>query len=228
MTDKNPYENQDSVDIEDFAAEAEEEKKKKHSFFNIDDEDEDESLEEDEEEEEERVPEYRRVRKEIIIVSCCLIVLLLVLSIVSLIYGFSKNKNYNNLKADYEAYVSKTAASETALNNQIADLKKQVEELTKKDPAVVDPVNGSSYKIVATAGINVRNAVASSTFANYDLLPDNVKTLCANNGGSVTIEGGKVVTVLETANNGSDVWGRIADNAWICLKNGDEDWAVKQ
>lgn len=219
MTNKNPYENQDSMDIKDLIEDDEE--TNKHSIFDEDEED-------DEEVEEVREPVYRRVRQELIIGAGALLIFFLVLSIIFLVFGLNKKNDYKTLKNEYDAYVTKATANEKNLNNQIADLKKQIEDLNKKDPVVVDPVNGSNYRITADNGINVRNSVASSEWTDYDKLPDSVKLLCANNNGVVTIEAGKIVTVLETTNSGQDVWGKIADNAWICLKQGGVDFAVKQ
>ena len=224
MTDKNPYENLDD-EIKDFSSKKQDDID--HSFFNLsDDEDDDEY--ENEEDEEESEPDYRRVRQELIIFAIVMLAVFLLTTVISLVYGSSKNKAYNNLKVDYEAYVAKTNASETALNAQIADLKRQIEELSKDNDKQEVPEGGASYKIVATNGINVRNDVGSNFWTNYNNLPENVKSLCDSNGDQVTIANGTIVTILETKVNGSDTWGKIADNAWICIKLGNDDLAVKQ
>ena len=49
---------------------------------------------------------------------------------------------------------------------------------------------------------------------------------------SVYINSGATFKVLETKtenySEGTRVWGRVADNAWICLKTNNDDYCVKQ
>lgn len=220
MFGKNPYENEDSIEIQDFSNDDED--NVKETFLETDEE-----LEEEEEETVKKEPVYRRVKQEVIIVAGALLALLLVLAIIALVYGANKNKAYNDLRADYEAYISKATANETDLKKQISDLQKQLTEATT--PKVEVSADAVNYKIIATDGINIRDGVGSKVFADYSKLPDDVKSLLNSNNDGVTVDNGTVLKVLETKTDSSgNIWGRIADNAWLCLKNGDEEWAVKQ
>lgn len=222
MTDKNPYENQDSVDIPDFSSLKTDDTNQDidRSIFSMDDEDEEE-YEEDEE------PKYRRVKQPIIIATGVLLVILLVLSIAALIYGLNKSSAYKDLKAQYDAYQTNAAAKEADLNNQITALKKQVEELTK---ASQGEASGDNLYIV-NLGVSVRKEANTNAYADYKSLPQNIQQLCDENDGVVIIRQGSSVNVLETktenSSSGTRIWGRIADNAWICLKQGDDEYCTK-
>lgn len=222
MTDKNPYENQDSVDIPDFSSSKSDDTTQDidRSIFDMDDEDEEE-YEEDEE------PKYRRVKQSVIIAAGILFVILLVLSIVTLVYGLNKRAAYKDLKEQYDAYQTNVAAKEADLNNQISVLKKQLEEATKGSQ--VDQAGGDLY--IVHLGVSVRKEANTNAYADYNSLPQSIQQLCDENDGVVIIRQGSSVNVLETktenSSEGNRVWGRIADNAWICLKQGDDEYCTK-
>ena len=223
MTDKNPYENQDSVDIPDFSSLKTDDNTSDidRSIFNMDDEDEEE-YEEDEE------PKYRRVKQPVIIATGIVLVVLLILSIAALIYGLNKNSAYKDLKVQYETLQTNSAAKEADLNNQIAALNKKIEELTK---GTSGDVTGDNVYTV-NVGVSVRKEANTNAYADYKSLPQSIQQLCDENDGVVVIRQGSSVNVLETktesSSSGNRVWGRIADNAWICLKQGDDEYCTKK
>ena len=222
MTEKNPYENQETVDIPSFSSSNDDEIDQ--SIFKMEDEEFDEDDYEDE-------PAYRQVKRPVIIVTIVLIAVLLGLSIFGLVSAASKKKAYNQLKEEYDAYVTRAAANESSLNAQIANLQAQLAQTS------VTPIDGSGdkggsviYKIAVDNGLSVRKGPSTSeSYADYSKLPDDVRELCDDNGESgVFITNGAKVKVLETKTDSTMIWGRIAENAWICLKNGSEDYCVKQ
>ncbi len=216
MFGKNPYENEDSIEIQDFSNDDED--NVKETFLETDEE-----LEEEEEETVKKEPVYRRVKQEVIIVAGALLALLLVLAIIALVYGANKNKAYNDLRADYEAYISKATANETDLKKQISDLQKQLTEATT--PKVEEVTStGDSYIITAERGLGVRpNPGETISFANYDKLPSDIQQMCDHSGDTVYLYYNSVVKVYEIKSASGASWGKIADGAWICL-----DYAKKQ
>ena len=157
---------------------------------------------------------------------------LLVIAILGLVYGLNKKKAYDSLKTEYDQYISKATATESSLNAQINSLQKQIDDLTKGGST--EPVSGDNlYKVAATSGLRVRKGPSANTdYADYDKLPEDVKKLCDAGDGEVYLNYGSTINVLETKtenwSEGTRVWGRIADDAWICLKVNDDDYCVKQ
>lgn len=223
MTDKNPYENQDSVDIPDFSSLKSDDSTSDidRSIFNMDDE-EAEEYEEDEE------PVYRRVKQSIIVATGVVLAVLLILSIVLLVIGLNKSAAYKELKIQYETLQTNAAAKEADLNGQIAALNKQIEELTKGSQG--EATDGDLY--IVNLGVSVRKEANTNAYADYKSLPQSIQQLCDENDGVVIIRQGSSVRVLETktenSENGTRVWGRIADNAWICLKQGADEYCTKK
>lgn len=231
MTDRNPYEKNDDVDIPFFSSKNDETGEDiDRSVFDTDDEDEDY-----EEEYYDDEPRYRKVKEPIVIVSIILMIVLLAVAIAGILFGVNKKKAYDTLKADYDQFVTKANATESSLNAQIAELKKQIADITNggSDQSGQSTEDGSTYKVVATGGLAVRTgASATNGFADYEKLPDDIKKNCDANDGSVYINSGATFKVLETKtenySEGTRVWGRVADNAWICLKTNNDDYCVKQ
>lgn len=236
MNERNPYENQGSVDIPDFSSLKADDDDIDRSIFKMNDEADDQYDEDYDDEDEdddddlyEKEPTYKSVRTSALVLGLVLIVVLLIISIVGLTYGFSKKKAYSNLKAEYDQYTTKANANETALNAQIAALQKQVAELQSGNVPVAE--GGETYKVKVDM-ITVRSgASASNAYADYDKLPEDVKKVCDKNGDYLYIAGGKSFTVLETKSEntsaGKRIWGKIADNAWVCLNDNGEDYCSK-
>ena len=230
MTDRNPYENGDGVDIPNFGSirEDDQDSRKERSLFRAEEE-EDDGYYDDEYDDE---PEYRRVKKPAIIATAVIMALLLALAIGGFAWGLARKKAYDTLKADYDKFVTKATSTESPLNARITELEKQIADLTK-GPETGTADGEAVYQVAVTDGLAVRTgASANKSFADYDALPDDIKALCEANDGYVYINYGSNVTVYETVtenySEGTRIWGRIADNAWICLKTNNDDYCVKQ
>ncbi|MBR2577778.1 MAG: hypothetical protein IKE38_02490, partial [Erysipelotrichaceae bacterium] len=197
------------------------------SVFKMDDDDDYYDDEYDDE------PKYRKVKQPVIIATAVILALMVALAIVGWVFGLSKNKAYKTLKADYDQYVTKATATESALNSRITELEKQISDMTS-GTTPSDPGSGSAaYQVAATSGLAVRSgASANNGFADYDKLPEDIRNMCDADNGAVYINYGSIINVLETYtenySEGTRVWGRIADNAWVCLKTNGDDYCIKQ
>ena len=226
MVDKNPYEN-DDVEVPNFG---ETEEKGTNPIFNMDTTgivpETDAFTTEEEAESSSKVA---------IIVLIVFLVLFLVGTISGWLYGISKANEANTIKEE-------SSALEVKLNKQITDLQTKVSTLeaelaaTKTTDTTTPTDSGntqSSGNSNATAiakysmqdGVSVRTgAGANFEFVNYDKLPNDVKDLVVHDTATKAVTTrAKVFPVYETKTNGSQNWGRIADNAWICL-----DYGTKQ
>ncbi len=77
--------------------------------------------------------------------------------------------------------------------------------------------------------VNVRlrtQATTDSDIVDYDSLPDSLKEQISES----MLPEGIVVEVLEYVDDTSKnmKWGRIADNVWFCIQNGEDVYAVKE
>ena len=220
MTNRNPYENEDTVDIPDFPSIKADDEDIDLSAFNLnDDEDNDDEYEEYDDE-----PKYRKVKSPVIVITVVLLVLLLGLSIFGIVRSSSLKNKYETLQAEYDAYKTTATNNERALNEKVAVLEAQVKELT--EGPVVKEGEKATYTITADS-INVRDNAGSSTFASYNSLSDEVKKVCYNADGSVLVYKGSDVDILETKDVDGSTWGKIDSNAWICIKlAGQDPWAT--
>ena len=75
-------------------------------------------------------------------------------------------------------------------------------------------------------GVSVRPSAGATgdSFADYNKLPVDIKNIVYQDGKKVTTRAAKF-PVYETKEVGGKNWGRIADNAWVCI---DADLATKQ
>lgn len=240
MTDKNPYEN--GVDIPEFVEKNDNdidmsvfkmaENEVNNSSFDI----------EDDEEEYDDEPKRKLSSKGIIIIGGALIVLLLIGTVSGWIFGISKNNSLKALQAEYDTIkvkLDEANTTVTTLNNENIDLKAKITELETKNTSSSteegEEVSGDKYKF--DGDINVRDAVGSKTFANFDKLPDRVADQVYYDSANKTLvtREDAVITVIETkADSSGNTWGKVADNAWICIKHKNEktgeidEWAKKQ
>ena len=227
MVDKNPYEN-DDVDVPNFG---ETEEKGADPIFNMDTTS--VTPETDAYTTEEEAESSSKVA---IVVLIVFLVLFLVGTISGWLYGISKANDVNTIKEE-------ASALEVKLNKQITDLQTKVSTLeaelaqakaasttTTTDGSGNTQTSGNSNttaiaKYSMQDGVLVRTgAGANFEFVNYDKLPNDVKDLVVHDTATKAVTTrNKVFPVYETKTNGSQNWGRIADNAWICL-----DYGTKQ
>ena len=86
---------------------------------------------------------------------------------------------------------------------------------------------------IVLAGLMVFSVIGAGTgyeIANYDKLPNDIKDLVLYDAASKTIttKAGKFPVYETKEDTSKNLWGRIADNAWVCLKYQGEDWGTKQ
>lgn len=232
MTNKNPYEN--GVDIPDFV-ENKDDSIDMSVFKMADEEAKNSEPDFDDEEEYDDEPRRKLSSKGIVIIGGVLIVLLLIAAISGWIFGISKSNSLNKLQADYEAVqveLNKAKEDVTTLSAQNVELNAKIAGMEVKEedtPASDEEVKGDKYKFAGD--INVRDGVGSSKFANYKDLPTTVQDVLYYNEDlkTLTTRDGAIIVVSETkADSAGNTWGKVAKNAWICLKYNGEEWATKQ
>lgn len=228
MVDKNPYEN-DDVEVPNFG---EAEEKGAEPIFNMDTTG--ITPETDAYTTEEEAESSSKVA---IVVLIVFLVLFLVGTISGWLFGISKSNEVNTIKEE-------SSALEVKLNKQITDLQTKVTTLeaelaaakttdtTTTDGGETQSGNSNTTAIAKYSmqdGVSVRTGAGTNfDLANYDKLPGDVKDLVVydkdKDGKIKSLTTKNVVfSIYETKTNGSQNWGRIADNAWICL-----DYGTKQ
>ena len=225
MNERNPYENDDTVDIPDFSSIKVNDDDIDRSVFKMNDDvpsyDEPEYDEEEYEDEE----EGRSINKSNVIMIAIMVVLL-ILAVFGMFWGISKNKAYTTLKTEYDAYVTKAQNTETELNNKIIELQNQI---SSANTATTVPTGESAtYKMTATVRIRT-GAGTSNAQTKFADLSDDVKKVASDDGGVAFMAAGTVFTASESKEDSDkNVWVKLADNAWVCVKFGDATWATKQ
>lgn len=232
MTNRNPYEN--GVDIPDFVEKKDDDidmsvfKMAEGSTFS-------ESYDiEDDEDDYDDEPKRKLSSKGIIIIGGVLVVVLFIAAISGWIFGISKNNALTKLNADYttlKAKLDETNTTISALENQVVVLTAEVEKYKSEESSgnTSGEPTSANTKYKMEEGINVRKSPGSNEFANFNKLPDEVADELyydATNG--VTTRAGAILPVYETKEVSGNTWGRIADNAWVCLNYNGEKWGTKQ
>ena len=224
MNERNPYENDDTVDIPDFSSIKVNDDDIDRSVFKMNDNvpsyDEPEYDEEEYEEE-----EGRSINKSNVIMIAIMVVLL-ILAVFGMFWGISKNKAYTTLKTEYDAYVTKAQNTETELNNKIIELQNQI---SSANTATTVPTGESAtYKMTATVRVRT-GAGTSNAQTKFADLSDDVKKVASDDDGVAFMAAGTVFTASESKEDSDkNVWVKLADNAWVCVKFGDATWATKQ
>ena len=225
MNERNPYENDDTVDIPDFSSIKVNDDDIDRSVFKMNDDvpsyDEPEYDEEEYEDEE----EGRSINKSNVIMIAIMVVLL-ILAVFGMFWGISKNKAYTTLKTEYDAYVTKAQNTETELNNKIIELQNQI---SSANTATTVPTGESAtYKMTATVRVRT-GAGTSNSQTKFADLSDDVKKVASDDDGVAFMAAGTVFTASESKEDSDkNVWVKLADNAWVCVKFGDATWATKQ
>lgn len=225
MNERNPYENDDTVDIPDFSSIKVNDDDIDRSVFKMNEDipsynepefDDDYYDEED---------EGRTINKSNVIMIAIMVVLL-ILAVFGMFWGISKNKAYTTLKTEYDAYVTKAQTTETELNNKIIELQNQIN--SANTATTVPTGESATYKMTATVRIRT-GAGTSNAQTKFADLSDDVKKVASDDGGVAFMAAGTVFTASESKEDSDkNVWVKLADNAWVCVKFGDATWATKQ
>lgn len=227
MNERNPYESDDTVDIPDFSSIKVNDDDINRSVFKMNDdipscnepEFDDDDYYDDEED------EGRSINKTNVIMIAIMVVLL-ILAVFGMFWGISKNKAYTTLKTEYDAYVTKAQNTETELNNKIIELQNQIN--SANTTTTVPTGESATYKMTATVRIRT-GAGTSNSQTKFAYLSDDVKKVASDDGGVAFMAAGTVFTASESKEDSDkNVWVKLADNAWVCVKFGDATWATKQ
>jgi len=225
MTNKNPYENQDTVDIPDFVEDKDKETTSVDmSIFNMKDSDlyDDDDHDEDDQEE---TSTGRRLNVPVVVMAC-LIVLLLVGMIASIIYGTKQHKLYVEAENNYQAAITKTNTLQTNFdlkNSEFEKLKIEYEEYkkthTSTNTSTEESESSSSssssnvqgnYIVVSTEGLNLRKSASTSSDIAASLDYNDV-----------------FYGVSETTNADGSVWIETYEGYFACMKTKDGTVLVK-
>ncbi len=226
MNERNPYESDDTVDIPDFSSIKVNDDDIDRSVFKMNDDipscnepEFDDDYYDDEED------EGRSINKTNVIMIAIMVVLL-ILAVFGMFWGISKNKAYTTLKTEYDAYVTKAQNTETELNNKIIELQNQIN--SANTTTTVPTGESATYKMTATVRIRT-GAGTSNSQTKFADLSDDVKKVASDDGGVAFMAAGTVFTAGESKEDSDkNVWVKLADNAWVCVKFGDATWATKQ
>ena len=225
MVDKNPYEN-DEVNVPNFG---ETEEKGVDPIFNMDTTN--VTSETDSYDAEEEAESSSKLA---IIILIVFLVLFLAGAVAGLLYGFSKAKEVNTIKEESTAMQAKYEAQINELNTKVSELEVALEQAKTTPPESTSSEGGSSSQTTTSTaiakysmqdGVSVRTGAGTNYgIVNYDKLPNDVKDLVVYDQATKAVTTrNKVFPIYETKQNGTQNWGRIADNAWICI-----DYGTKQ
>lgn len=201
MTDKNPYEKQDSIEIPQFS-------NKKDDSIDISLFKTNEEVEESEFDDDDYEDYEESGNKKIWIIVGAVIGLILVVGIIfSIIFATNKAKEYDAIYNEYQAYVTQSTKKEADYKQSISDLQKEVEELKAElEGQKQQNKNGTEYRCTQEDNVNVRKE-ASTTSEKVGLVTYN-----------------EIVVVYETKIQSGYTWGRI-DSGWVVIKdNAGNSW----
>lgn len=169
MTNKNPYENQDTVDIPDFVEDKTNSSSVDMSIFKMNDNYDDDDQYDDEDDYTDELEPRKPLKLNVpVIILGVLVAVLLIVSIVSIIKKSSADKQVEELTTQVETLKKKNKAYEdeiSTLNAKVAELeagkkddKKDDKEDKKDDKDDDKEVSGDgNYVIVVDGGVNLRD-----------------------------------------------------------------------
>lgn len=229
MTNKNPYEN--GVDIPDFVEKKDDDIDM--SVFKLADDDaKDNSYEYDDEDYDDE-PRRKLSSKGVVVILGVVVALLFIAAIAGWIFGISKNSALTKATAENQTLQTKLNESNTtitSLENQITVLNVEIEKYKSAGETGSGDATEEGTKYKMEGDVSVRKAPGSSDFANFNNLPDAVADQLYNNEElkTLTTRDGAILPVYETKTVSGNTWGRIAENAWVCLVYQGETWGTKQ
>lgn len=230
MSEKNPYENDETVDIPDFPSIKDSDEDIDRSIFKMNDEEETSTTNEDEEEYyEEEAPTYVKIKKSGLVIGGVVMAILLVLAIFGVVWGVSKNSAYSKLQTEYETAKTTYESQITTLNSKVTDLENQLAANTSNN-TTNNNGSGTTYKVSQAIDISIKirsGAGTGNDQVKYSSLSADVqKVVTEGEDGYAYLNGNDEFTVYETKDDSSgNTWGRIDSNAWVCVKFGDEHYA---
>lgn len=230
MSEKNPYEKDETVDIPDFPSIKDSDEDIDRSIFKMNDDEEETTTDEEEEYYEEEAPAYVKIKKSGLVIGGVVMAVLLVLAIFAVVWGVSKNSAYTKAIEDAAAAKTTYEAQITSLNAQVSDLKTQLE--AQQSSSTSTDGKGVTYKVGSEidTSIAVRNGAGTSNakVVYSNLSADLQKVVHEDSEGYAYVTGNDQFTVYETKDDSSgNTWGKIdsGSDVWVCVKYGDATWA---
>lgn len=222
MTNRNDFNNDETIDIPDFV----EEKTKTDSdidlsIFKMSDEElYDDSPEETDNDFEELKPKKKNNLRTTLMICIIIIIILLATSIGSIIYGLKQHSNYVKantenvqLRANEENYKSQINEKDAT----IAALTEQLNNRSSSDSSTPAGQGDTVYEIV-DGPLHFRNEPTTDA----DEVSYNGKSLAEN---------GEKFKVIEIVNDkdlgGSLKWAKVADNVYFCVEDNGNVYAKK-
>ena len=130
------------------------------------------------------------------------------------------NINVGNIRNKYQ--------KEVLVNISMIDFELQNQINSANTTTTVPTGESATYKMTATVRIRT-GAGTSNSQTKFADLSDDVKKVASDDGGVAFMAAGTVFTASESKEDSDkNVWVKLADNAWVCVKFGDATWATKQ
>lgn len=236
MVQRNPYETNTPVDVPSFMQPTAKRKQQPEedidmSYF---------KLNEEELKKSEEQPVKKKTKKKNRINSLLLVVAGVcgVITIVCIVLSISSSNKYRALNSEYETYKQTTQGQIDRVTSEMKNLQKELEDYKIAHPEVVENTpeepkseepkkeeNPSSstttsfktgtYKF---ASVQIRTGAGKDNPAvKQEDMPDQLKWITFDNG---VIVDGSEANVKEVKVVSDGVWGKLADNCWACMKDG--------
>lgn len=221
MTDKNPYENDSTIDIPDFVEDTDTNSSDLDmSIFKMSDEE----LYDDvnkKKNTEEPSKSSKGSDKSSLIVCLIIIGLLLATSCASIFYALNQKKATEEWKDKYYT-ISTKLPEENKNNNTSANSGNNTGTNENTDANKPEESKGTVY-VIKDGPISFRSS------PERDTTPSNIITY----DGKDSAKNGEEYTILETITNkdsdgDSYTWGKIADKVYLCIAHGSDYWAEKK
>lgn len=204
----------DSFDIPSFV-------NKKEQYVTEEDNDIDMSVFQLDEDEQEELRNTKRPKRER---NNAPIIILAVIAILVAAGGIAFGVHIYNAKQEEQLRLEEEKKKEE-------EAQKAAEEQKRKEEEEAAALEAERQKNLGNymVQVNVRlrtQATTDSDVVDYDSLPDSLKEQISES----MLPEGIVVEVLEYVDDTSKnmKWGRIADNVWFCIQNGEDVYAVKE
>lgn len=177
----------------------------------------------DEEEQKEEPKKTKKDNKQIILIVVIAILAVLVATM-GITYAYNR---YEKAKEEERLRLEEIAKQEAAQKE--AEKKAEEEEKLKQEEAArleaEKKKNLGKYMIQVTVRLR-QGPSTNDSLVEYEDLPDNLLELT----DEALLPEGASVEVLEFKEDSTNnmKWGRIADNVWFCIQNGDDIYASKE
>lgn len=214
MTNKNPYENDETLDIPDFIEDNNDSQSVDMSIFKMSDEelyDDVESSDEDLE-----ISDKPKKKKNSTVVICLIcICVLLATTVAAIIYAMQQHNAYVDVNTKYQQLQPLVTEKDNViktLENEITNLEQQLVEKQKEDS------NEKTVYVITDGPIRFR----STPNRDGDYTKYNGEEYAWDD------EEFEVIQVVTGNDDNEYTWAKIADDVYFCLGTKDDVWASKK